>query len=483
MQEDRIPKIFISYSWSCDWLVVPLAQRLMSHGVEVVLDKWELKEGQDKYVFMEQCVNAPDISKVLIVCDQAYANKANNRIGGVGDETAIISSEVYGKAGQEKFIPIVAERDNEGNPYIPAYIKARVYIDLSNEENYEAEYEKLLRNIYEKPLYSKPVLGRCPEWIKEGKNDLFSVSNLIKQIQGAKTRSKQQSCSNRFIDEYIDASKKYYIKGGADGEQIYNTFVNMKSLRDIFLDFLSAISDTEYFSGEILCDIFERLYNSLTCSKTFDPKARSSCDSEFEIYRIHIWELFVCTVAYLRHEQNYSAIHTLLNHTYFLTYSSLSEEVKPANYCRFRHYSIPIEEYYKPKTEHSKKFTLVGHTLCNERERLPIYTGKALAEADLFLYQVRNAFDIANDDNIWGDSYWFPTCYIYADKCLIEWQKIKARSFCKKMYDLFGVNNIESLQSVISKCTVDREMKYQGSWSSAPAILNYIKLEEIGSLN
>ena len=31
-----------------------------SHGVEVVLDKWDLKEGQDKYVFMEQCVNNPD---------------------------------------------------------------------------------------------------------------------------------------------------------------------------------------------------------------------------------------------------------------------------------------------------------------------------------------------------------------------------------------------------------------------------------------
>ena len=53
MQEDRVPKIFISYSWSSDWLVVPLAERLVSHGIDVVLDKWDLKEGQDKYAFME----------------------------------------------------------------------------------------------------------------------------------------------------------------------------------------------------------------------------------------------------------------------------------------------------------------------------------------------------------------------------------------------------------------------------------------------
>lgn len=48
MQEDRIPKVFISYSWSSDAMVLELAQRLVAHGVDVVLDKWDLKEGQDK---------------------------------------------------------------------------------------------------------------------------------------------------------------------------------------------------------------------------------------------------------------------------------------------------------------------------------------------------------------------------------------------------------------------------------------------------
>lgn len=139
MQEDRTPKIFISYSWSSDALVMPLAERLVAHGVDVVLDKWDLKEGQDKYAFMEQCVNNPDITKVLIICDKAYAEKANARTGGVGDETVIISSEVYGKMKQEKFIPIIAERDEEGNTFVPTYIKSRIYIDLSNEDTYEAE--------------------------------------------------------------------------------------------------------------------------------------------------------------------------------------------------------------------------------------------------------------------------------------------------------------------------------------------------------
>ena len=70
--------------------------------------------------------------KVLIFCDKTYTEKANNRTGGVGDETVIISSEVYGKVTQEKFIPIITERDEDGKEYVPAYIKTRIYIDFSN---------------------------------------------------------------------------------------------------------------------------------------------------------------------------------------------------------------------------------------------------------------------------------------------------------------------------------------------------------------
>lgn len=51
LQDDKIPKIFISYSWSRDALVLDLANRLVSHGVDVVLDKWDLKEGNDKQEF------------------------------------------------------------------------------------------------------------------------------------------------------------------------------------------------------------------------------------------------------------------------------------------------------------------------------------------------------------------------------------------------------------------------------------------------
>jgi len=152
---ERIPKVFISYSWTTpqheEW-IINLATRLCNHGVDVVIDKWSLKEGQDKYVFMEQMVIDEGIDRVIIICDKGYTDKANARKGGVGDETAIISSEVYNKAHQEKFIPIIAEKDADGKPYLPVFLKSRIYIDLSDDTCYEREYEKLLRNIYNRPV-------------------------------------------------------------------------------------------------------------------------------------------------------------------------------------------------------------------------------------------------------------------------------------------------------------------------------------------
>ena len=80
--EVKSPKTFISYSWSSleheEW-VLNLATELVESGVDVVLDKWALGEGVDKYAFMERMVTDPSVSKVIAVCDRLYSEKADGR--------------------------------------------------------------------------------------------------------------------------------------------------------------------------------------------------------------------------------------------------------------------------------------------------------------------------------------------------------------------------------------------------------------------
>ncbi|WP_302435418.1 toll/interleukin-1 receptor domain-containing protein [Roseburia inulinivorans] len=140
-------KVFISYSWvpeeNKQW-VEKLAKKLENDGIEVVIDYKNLKLGHDKYMFMEKMVNDSSIDKVLIICNSEYKKKADARIGGVGDEAIIITPQVYRQAEQEKFIPVVCEKDANGEPYLPIYLASRMYADLTN---FSEGYKNLLENL------------------------------------------------------------------------------------------------------------------------------------------------------------------------------------------------------------------------------------------------------------------------------------------------------------------------------------------------
>lgn len=163
------PKAFISYSWStpghCD-RIRSYAERLVNDGVEVVLDQWDLLEGQDKNAFMEKMVSDKSVSHVLIFSDQEYAQKADNRKAGVGTESQIISQEVYDKVDQKKFIPIVCERQENDEPYLPVFLKSRIWIDFSSPESENENWERLLRVLYGRPIHEKPKLGKAPAYIQ-----------------------------------------------------------------------------------------------------------------------------------------------------------------------------------------------------------------------------------------------------------------------------------------------------------------------------
>lgn len=178
------PKLFISYSWSNptheQW-VIDLAEDLTQSGVHVILDKWDLKEGHDSFAFMEKMVTDPQITKVAIICDEVYASKADDRSGGVGTETQIISREVYENQEQGKFVAIIAERDSEGKAYLPTYYKSRIYIDLSEPDNNADNFEKLLRWIYDKPLYTRPEIGKRPSFLDESDGISLGTSAVHKR--------------------------------------------------------------------------------------------------------------------------------------------------------------------------------------------------------------------------------------------------------------------------------------------------------------
>ncbi|MEG0835654.1 MAG: toll/interleukin-1 receptor domain-containing protein [Christensenellaceae bacterium] len=476
MPAEATKKVFISYSWAVQERVIELAERLFANGVSAVLDVYDLKEGQDKYAFMEQSVTALDIDRVLIICDKTYAEKANTRSGGVGDETVIISPEIYGQIRQEKFIPIIFEVDEDGKAFCPTYIKSRIYIDLSTEDDrYESEYEKLLRNIFEKPIYKKPALGTKPEWLENDTIDLSAIRDIIKQVRGytGGNAAKADFLLRKAADEFIGAAKQYTIQENTSKEDgILPLIDQFKSYRDLFVDYLESIIYSGFSLANIVPTLIERLYNEL-----HDATEKTSYShSDFEVSDFFIWELFIVMTATCLHFDKFFELRSILEHTYFLKESYFSNSLKAHNFSQFRAYCQTIEVTCKSKSATPNLHTMMGDILV-KREKKPILTKDSLSNADIVLYQLFEIMSFTTE----GHDGWFPLSYIYHEDTQIIWQKLKSTQYCKLIMPLFGVTTIDKLREVIANSHVDRDMRHRSAWEPAPCILSSIKLEEIGS--
>lgn len=154
------PKVFISYSHDAPahkkW-VGTLGHKLIENGVDVILDQWELHPGDDVPAFMEK--NLKECDYVLLICSKNYVTKANSGEGGVGYEKMIVTAEMVKKMDSGKFIPVIRQT---GTKDVPTFISSKLYVDLSNDATFEADYDDLLRAIFKTTLSVKPPLGTPP---------------------------------------------------------------------------------------------------------------------------------------------------------------------------------------------------------------------------------------------------------------------------------------------------------------------------------
>lgn len=158
------PNVVMSYSWDNEdhisW-VVSLARRLRANGVDVQLDRWNVRLGGDLNEYMER-LDDPS-ARVIAVISDAYARKASERAAtstGVGVETQILSASVYNDLGGQRVIPVIYNNDGRPQPTMPTYLKGRFFVDFR--DDHEAAYKKLLRDVLEAPLEAAPPLGPNP---------------------------------------------------------------------------------------------------------------------------------------------------------------------------------------------------------------------------------------------------------------------------------------------------------------------------------
>jgi hypothetical protein len=155
-----VPKVFISYSHDNQahkkWVLV-LAQRLRNAGVDAILDQFRLSLGDDLGSFMEKSVAESD--RIIMICTDTYVRKANDGLGGVGYEKMIMTAEYMNQIDTKKVIPLIRQ---DGTHNVPTFLKSRLHINFSREDEFELQFDNLLREIHEAPLFKEPPVGNSP---------------------------------------------------------------------------------------------------------------------------------------------------------------------------------------------------------------------------------------------------------------------------------------------------------------------------------
>lgn len=382
----KSPMAFTSYSWTTPEhrdRVRMLVDRLRGDGVDMILDVYRLKEGHDKYAFMEQMVTDPEVSKVLVICDKRYAENANARIGGVGTESIIISQEVYEKVDQNKFIPVVTEFDEQGKPYLPAYMKGRMFIDLSSEEKLAENYETLLRAIYDRPLHEEPTVGTPPSFLTEQGRVSTRTGFKLQMIKDAilKDRPTTKGLISDYLQSFAAAFEDFRFSTedyeGQFGEKVKSSIHRFLPYRDEFIDFISFVSlhveDKAVY--EIIFEFFEGLLRYRE-----PPAGLGGYDNLTDNFRFINRELFLYLIAALIRRQRFEAADIFMSREYFNTSDRRGEYHE--NYLAFTAFCT---DAYSIEGGYGQSGGETGRLL-RERASHGELTFQMLTEADFVLY-------------------------------------------------------------------------------------------------
>jgi hypothetical protein len=153
-------RVFISYCHTSpeheQW-VEQFGTFLRENGLDARLDIWHLRRGMDLPQFMTNELALA--SRVIIVSDERYAEKADGRVGGVGWETMIVQGDMSRQPPEStKYLVIVRSQPLDAG--LPRYLKTKFVIHWPGKLADERNRQLLLRELYN--ISEVPPLGKRP---------------------------------------------------------------------------------------------------------------------------------------------------------------------------------------------------------------------------------------------------------------------------------------------------------------------------------
>jgi len=256
------------------------------------------------------------------VIDEQYSKKANNRSGGVGTETQIISSEVYESVKQNKFVAVIANRDQAGKAKLPVFYKSRIYIDLSDEDLYLKNFEQLLRWIYDKPLNVKPEIGNKPRFLDEetsvSPGTSLALRRCIEAIKNSRPHS--QGALVEYFSLFSSNLSRFRLspsKGANDFDQkVVDNVEQFIPFRNELIEVFATLSQYDIINSS--ASAIHKFFESLIPYLNRPTDVKSYHEIDWDNFKFIVQECFLICIAICLKYERYKIVEHLLKHRYFI---------------------------------------------------------------------------------------------------------------------------------------------------------------------
>lgn len=386
---------------------------------------------------MEKMVTDQEIKEVAIVAYEVYAAKADSRAGGVGTENQIISKEIYENQEQDKLVAIVAQKNENGKSCLPTYYKSRIYIDLSEPDRYSEDFEKLLRWIFDKPLYIKPALGKKPSFPDERETISLGTTAKLKRALDAIKNNKTYAAGA--LEEYLNMFAKNLetlrIEKSVEefDDVVVNNIESFLPYRNEAIQLFITVS--KYAPTEENIQKIHRFFESLVHYMNRPEHVRQRNEWDSDNFKFIVYELFLYAIAVPVKNERFTQVNYLLEQRYYLPGNSDYDRDVLVSFTVFRKY-IGLLKHRNIRLG-LRRLSLRADLLKERSSGIGIEF-RHLMQADFVLF-MRAELDTKDERNIW-----WPEILLYLGDFHSPFE-IFARAISKKYFDkikcLFVINS------------------------------------------
>ena len=484
MTIQKHPKAFISYAWTDDdhvSRVLALAQRLTEDGVEVIIDKWDLKAGQDAFKFMEKLVGDPSVTHALMISNRTYAEKADSRTGGAGTEAQIISPAIYASTNQEKFVLVAFELDADGNPFVPTFYKGRIYINLADEVGHETEYDRLIRALWGKPLHKRPALGSMPAHLNEDREASSFARSAYLRASSEIRQGKPSAVTalKDFRDQVLIALESHRLQSENEenfDDKVVESIDRLKPLVDevqlLVTDVARAQNSEALFGAQLT------LLEGIQVLSHRPPDLNRWDTRQFDNFKFIASELMLVTASVLLKEGRFDLFRVLTTHRYTSIDPSLSHRGFTHDFSEFSHHIGSLE--VRNARLKLNRASVFGDMLLARHKSSSLTFGE-ITQADLllFLADVLGATKVEN-----GRPTWWPVAVMrdenrYAPVPLFA--RAESKQAAKQIAGALGLDDISAVKDLVTTAIQQRWLRPRGYFDPELKVLtNFDRLGLFG---